>query len=98
MPGLHHPPDARGYRDHRRRRRSGDSTPQIIRDFAARDARIRPILLPTNSIGGVATAANAGMEVATGDFIGFADGDDRYAPEMFEKLWRAAPNPMPTWR
>lgn len=69
---------------------SGDSTPQIIRDFAARDARIRPILLPANSIGGVATAANAGMEVATGDFIGFADGDDRYAPEMFETLWRAA--------
>lgn len=69
---------------------STDGTPQIIRDFAARDARIRPILLPENSIGGVATPANAGLEVATGDFIGFADGDDRYAPDMFEKLWTAA--------
>ena len=69
---------------------SSDGTPAIIRDFAALDPRIRPILLPQNSIGGVATPANAGMDVATGDFIGFADGDDRYDPEMFEKLWRAA--------
>lgn len=69
---------------------SSDGTPAIINEFAARDSRIRPILLPTNSIGGVATPANAGMDVATGDFIGFADGDDRYDPEMFEKLWRAA--------
>lgn len=69
---------------------SSDGTPQIIRDFAARDPRIRPILFEKNTIGGVATAANAGMEVATGDFIGFADGDDRYAPDMFEKMWRAA--------
>ncbi len=69
---------------------STDGTPGIIRDFAARDPRIRPILFAENTIGGVATAANAGMDAATGDFIGFADGDDRYAPEMFEKLWRAA--------
>lgn len=69
---------------------STDGTPQIIRDFAARDPRIRPILFAENTIGGVATPANAGMDAATGDFIGFADGDDRYAPDMFEKLWRAA--------
>lgn len=69
---------------------SSDGTPQIIREFAERDSRIRPILFSENTIGGVATAANAGMDAATGDFIGFADGDDRYAPEMFEKLWRAA--------
>lgn len=69
---------------------STDGTPQIIHDFAAKDPRIKPILFEKNTIGGVATAANAGMDVATGDFIGFADGDDRYAPDMFEKLWRAA--------
>lgn len=69
---------------------SSDGTPQIIRDFADRDPRIRPILFDENTIGGVASPANAGMDVATGDFIGFADGDDLYAPDMFEKLWRAA--------
>lgn len=69
---------------------STDDTPKIIRDFAARDPRIKPILFSKNTIGGVASAANAGIEVAIGDFIGFADGDDRYAPDMFEKLWRAA--------
>lgn len=69
---------------------STDRTPQIIRDHAARDSRIKPILFTKNTIGGVASAANAGMDVATGDFIGFADGDDRYVPEMFEKLYDAA--------
>ncbi|TJZ89638.1 glycosyltransferase family 2 protein [Paracoccus gahaiensis] len=69
---------------------STDTTPQIIRNFAARDPRIKPILFSQNTIGGVASAANAGIDAASGDFIGFADGDDRYAPEMFEKLWRAA--------
>lgn len=69
---------------------STDTTPQIIRDFAARDPRIKPILFSENTIGGVASAANAGIDAANGDFIGFADGDDRYEPDMFEKLWRAA--------
>ena len=69
---------------------STDATPAIIRDYAERDARIRPILFEKNTIGGVATAANAGMDAATGDFIGFADGDDLYDPTMFEKLHDAA--------
>lgn len=69
---------------------STDTTPQIIRDYASRDPRIKPILFPENSIGGVASAANAGIDAAKGDFIGFADGDDCYAPDMFAKLWRAA--------
>ncbi|MDO5705244.1 MAG: glycosyltransferase family 2 protein [Paracoccus sp. (in: a-proteobacteria)] len=69
---------------------SSDATPGIIRDHAARDSRIRPILFEKNTIGGVASAANAGMDAATGDYIGFADGDDLYDPTMFEKLWQAA--------
>ncbi|MGR3416349.1 glycosyltransferase family 2 protein [Paracoccus sp. (in: a-proteobacteria)] len=69
---------------------SSDGTPAIIREYAERDARIRPILFQTNTIGGVATAANAGIEAATGDFIGFADGDDLYDPTMFARLHEAA--------
>ena len=69
---------------------SSDGTPAIIREYAERDARIRPILFQTNTIGGGATAANAGIEAATGDFIGFADGDDLYDPTMFARLHEAA--------
>jgi glycosyltransferase involved in cell wall biosynthesis len=69
---------------------SSDGTPDRIRAFAGRDPRIVPLLQSENSIGGVATAANIGMDRATGEFIGFADGDDRYDPTMFEKLVHAA--------
>lgn len=69
---------------------SSDQTPKIIRDFAEKDSRIRTIYFENNTIGGVASAANAGLREATGDYIGFADGDDRYDSQMFEKLWRAA--------
>lgn len=69
---------------------STDDTPQIIRDWADRDPRIKPILFTENTIGGVASAANAGMEAATGDYIGFADGDDYCEPQMFQRLYEAA--------
>jgi glycosyltransferase involved in cell wall biosynthesis len=69
---------------------STDATPDIIRARAARDPRIVPVLLDQNSVGGVATAANAGMDRATGEYVGFADGDDLYDPAMFEALLGAA--------
>ena len=69
---------------------STDSTPQIIEEWAARDDRIVPVLLAENTIGGVASAANAGMDRATGDYVGFADGDDVYDVRMFELLLGAA--------
>lgn len=69
---------------------STDATPKIVSDLSAGDPRIRTILFENNTVGGVASAANAGIEAATGDFIGFADGDDLYDSTMFEKLWRAA--------
>lgn len=69
---------------------STDSTPDIIERFAARDPRIVPVLLEENTVGGVATAANTGLDHATADYVGFADGDDVYSPDMFEKLLAAA--------
>ena len=44
---------------------STDSTPQKIVAFCDADPRFIPLLLPENSPGGVATAANAGMDQAT---------------------------------
>lgn len=69
---------------------STDGTPGIIRKYAEMDARIRPIYLEENTIGGVASAANAGLDAATGEYVGFADGDDYLEPDMFDKLVTAA--------
>lgn len=69
---------------------STDGTAQIIRDHAERDNRIRPILFAENTIGGVASAANAGLDAATGDYVGFADGDDLCNTDMFRRLYDAA--------
>ena len=69
---------------------SSDGTAEIISDYAAKDPRIKSIRFDQNTPGGVASAANAGIDAATGDFIGFADGDDLYDPQMFGKLYDAA--------
>ena len=69
---------------------SSDSSPDIIREFAARDPRIVPVLLETNSPGGVATAANAGLDRATSPWVGFADGDDIFELDGFARLLEAA--------
>jgi GT2 family glycosyltransferase len=69
---------------------STDATPALITAFAANDPRFVPVLLPHHSVGGVATAANTGLDRATAPYVGFADGDDYCEPMMFEKLLAAA--------
>ena len=71
---------------------STDDTAAIIRKFERADPRVRSILLPENTIGGVGSAANAGLDAATGDYIGFVDGDDYVERDMFEKMCDAAKN------
>lgn len=69
---------------------STDKTVSIVSEYAMKDRRIRTIFFEENTVGGVASAANAGINIATGDYIGFADGDDLYDISMFEKLWISA--------
>lgn len=69
---------------------SSDETPRLIREFASRDARFVPVILEENSPGGVATAANAGLDRASAEWVGFVDGDDFVEPDMFERLVDAA--------
>jgi len=69
---------------------STDSTPRKIADFCDGDPRFIPLLLSQNSPGGVATAANAGLDRATSPWVGFVDGDDYVEPIMFERLVEAA--------
>lgn len=69
---------------------SNDRTPELLRQMAEKDSRIQLILLEKNTIGGVATPANIGVDKALGEYIGFADGDDIYDRTAFEKLYNAA--------
>ncbi len=39
--------------------------------------------------GGVSTARNMGIRLASGDYIGFVDADDYITPDMCEKMYRA---------
>ena len=52
---------------------SPDGCGAICDAYAAQDERVRVIHRPN---GGVSAARNSGMDVATGDFVTFIDGDD----------------------
>ncbi len=67
--------------------RSDDATPRIIADFARRDPRVRPIRvdeLPDGWLGKV-HALQRGVEVATGEWLLFSDGDVIMEPGMLGK-------------
>lgn len=51
--------------------------------WAAKDSRIRVV---HKQNGGLSDARNAGMAVATGEYMGFIDSDDHIAPDMYRLL------------
>lgn len=63
---------------------SPDNCPQICDEWAKKDSRIKVI---HKENGGLSDARNAGMQIATGDLIGFVDSDDWIHPQMYEKLF-----------
>ena len=65
---------------------SPDNCGKICDEYAVKDSRIIVIHQPN---GGLSAARNAGLDIATGDFIGFVDSDDYIAPDMYEKLYNA---------
>lgn len=65
---------------------SPDNCGKICDEYAAKDSRIKVI---HQENGGLSAARNAGLDVATGDYIGFVDSDDYIAPDMYEKLYQA---------
>ena len=62
---------------------SPDGCPQLCEDLARQDARIRVI---HKANGGLSDARNAGLDVATGDYLTFVDSDDYLAPGTYAPL------------
>lgn len=62
---------------------STDATPGLLARAAASDPRFRVLTLPENR--GVSAARNAGLDAVRGEYVFFADPDDRFRPDMLEK-------------
>lgn len=62
---------------------SPDESLGICRRYAMMDNRIKII---TKANGGQASARNAALDIAKGEYIGFVDGDDWIEPNMYEVL------------
>ena len=65
---------------------SKDGTAGVVRELAARDARIR---LVTRENGGQAAARNTGIRASRGGLVAFLDADDLWAGEKLELQVRA---------
>ena len=66
---------------------SSDSSGEILSRWADSDPRIRVFRQPNS---GPSRTRNAGLDQATGDYVAFADADDRLAPEMYARLLEKA--------
>lgn len=63
---------------------STDGSEKICDEYALKDNRVR-VIHKTN--GGEATARNAGLSAATGEYLMFCDSDDEYLPGSIQKLF-----------
>lgn len=66
---------------------SPDGCGKLCDDYARMDSRIRVI---HKHNGGLSSARNAAIDVASGDYLSFVDSDDWIEPEMYEKMVSAA--------
>ena len=64
---------------------STDASGEICDRYGASDSRVRVI---HQKNGGAAAAKNAGLRLATGDYLTFADSDDYLEPEAYGFLMK----------
>ncbi len=63
---------------------STDSGPGMCDEFAVTDSRVKVIHQKNQ---GLSAARNAGLDLASGDYIAFVDGDDYLREDMLEKMY-----------
>ncbi|MDB8558403.1 glycosyltransferase [Turicibacter sanguinis] len=66
---------------------STDNSLEIANKYQGLDSRIK-VLSQANQ--GVSSARNYGLSIASGEYIGFIDGDDYVEPEMYMTLYNTA--------
>ncbi len=66
---------------------STDNSLEILEQYAEKDPRVIIVNKPN---GGLPSARNAGIERATGEYLGFVDSDDYVEVTMFEKMYKTA--------
>ncbi len=62
---------------------STDGTSTLLHGYSEKDPRV---IVVDKKNGGVVSSRNAGIELATGDFISFVDGDDWIHKQFFEVM------------
>ena len=62
---------------------SPDNCPKMCDDYAKKDSRIKVV---HKENGGLSDARNAGMKVATGEYVSFIDSDDYISLDFYEIL------------
>lgn len=66
---------------------SSDSSGRIVDEYAQKDSRVKVIHKQNQ---GVSSARNSGLDIATGDYVCFADSDDFLEPDYVEYLLNLA--------
>ena len=66
---------------------STDNSLEICQEYAKKDKRIKVI---HKENGGLSTARNAGLDVATGDYYSFVDSDDYISTRFYEIMLKIA--------
>ena len=67
---------------------STDNSKNIVSEYAKNDKRIK--ILNVETMSGQSFARNLGLEIASGEYIGFVDSDDWVELDMFEKMYNQA--------